>query len=413
MRDKTRVLMIVENEPAPVDSRVWPEAIALRDSGFQVRVISPKGSANHRASHEIIDGIGVYRYNLPPGHSSLTYMLEFLEALIQTFRLSLLVLFREGFDVIHVANPPDLFFLLALFYRVFGKKFIFDQHEIVPELFQGRLAEKADNLSGRLLRRILLMLERCSYQVADVVLVVNESLRQIAIKRGGCSPDKVVVVRNAPDLRMLPQTIARANDGTPRPHVLAYAGVMGVQDGVEYALYALHQLVAVRGRCDVSLMLMGDGDQLPILKELARNLNIVSYVTFTGMLPRSMMYRYLATAEIGLSPDPKNGLNEYCTMVKCTEYMGIGLPVVAFDLLETKNICGAAALYASPNSVVDYVEKLEFLLDNETIRSEMGQLGRRRVEQELNWQVSSSRLTAVYESLLATELNSTYRGAGL
>lgn len=408
MRNKSRVLMIVENEPAPVDSRVWPEAIALRDSGFQVSVIGPKGAVNHRASHEIIDGIGIYRYNVPVGHSAVTYIVEFFVALIQTFRLSLLVLVRDGFDVIHAANPPDLFFLLALFYRVLGKKFIFDQHEIVPELFRGRLAEKADGLAGRLLRRILLMFEWCSYQVADVVLVVNESLRQFAIKRGSCLPDKVIVVRNAPDLRMLPQALDHPKegiDGMPHPHVLAYAGVMGVQDGVEYALYALQQLVTVRGRRDVSLLLMGDGDQLPTLKELARNLDIATHVTFTGMLPRRVMYDYLATAEIGLSPDPKNGLNEYCTMVKCTEYMGMRLPVVAFDLLETRNMCDAAALYASPNSVVDYVDKLEFLLDNEAVRFEMGLLGRRRVEEELNWQVSSSRLTAVYGSLFAPQLN--------
>lgn len=405
MRNKFRVLMIVENMPVPADSRVWPEAIALRDSGFQVTVICPKGPANQGASHEIIGGICIYRYDAPAGHSLLSYLLEFLVALFQTFRLSLLVLLRGGFDVIHAANPPDLFFLLALFYRVLGKRFIFDQHEIVPELFRVRLAEKAGSLSGRLLGRILLTLEWCSYQVADVVLVVNESLRQIAVTRGGCSPDKVVVVRNAPDLRMLPQAVACSNDGTPHPHVLAYVGVMGVQDGVEYALYALHQLVTVRGRSDVSLLFMGDGGELPTLKRLAQNLEIERYVTFTGMLPLHVVYHCLATAEIGLSPDPKNGLNEYCTMVKCTEYMGMRLPIVAFDLLETRNMCDAAALYASPNSVVDYVDKLEFLLDNEAVRSEMGLLGRRRVEQEWNWQVSSSRLTAVYRSLFAPQLN--------
>lgn len=405
MRNKFRVLMIVENMPVPADSRVWPEAIALRDSGFQVTVICPKGPANQGASHEIIGGICIYRYDVPAGHSLLSYLLEFLVALFQTFRLSLLVLLRGGFDVIHAANPPDLFFLLALFYRVLGKRFIFDQHEIVPELFRVRLAEKAGSLSGRLLGRILLTLEWCSYQVADVVLVVNESLRQIAVTRGGCSPDKVVVVRNAPDLRMLPQAVACSNDGTPHPHVLAYVGVMGVQDGVEYALYALHQLVTVRGRSDVSLLFMGDGGELPTLKRLAQNLEIERYVTFTGMLPLHVVYHCLATAEIGLSPDPKNGLNEYCTMVKCTEYMGMRLPIVAFDLLETRNMCDAAALYASPNSVVDYVDKLEFLLDNEAVRSEMGLLGRRRVEQEWNWQVSSSRLTAVYRSLFAPQLN--------
>ncbi len=399
MRDMPKVLMIVENLPAHVDPRVWPEAIALRDSGLHVSVISPKGPGNHRSSYEIIDGIRVYRYNLPAGHGSLTYVLEFFVALIQTFRLSLLVLFREGFDIIHAANPPDLFFLLALFYRILGKKFIFDQHEIVPELFRGRQASNANSISARLLGRALLMLEWCSYHAADVVLVVNESLRKIAIERGGCPPGKVVVVRNGPDLRMLPQAYARANDEGPHQYVLAYAGVMGVQDGVEYALYALHQLVTVRGRRDVSLLLMGDGDQLPALKELAQKLGLQGYVTFTGLLPRPVMYRYLSTAAIGISPDPKNGWNEYCTMVKCMEYMAMWLPVMAFDLLETRNICGAAAIYAQPNSVDDYVNKLEFLLDNETTRFEMGLLGRRRVEQELNWQVSSSRLTAVYGSL--------------
>jgi glycosyltransferase involved in cell wall biosynthesis len=254
-----KVLLLVENCPVPADSRVWPEAIVLRDSGYRVSIISPKGVTDQQESYTCIDDIHIYRYHLPViEHKYIGYPMEYGVALFMTFCLSVKVLLQRGFDVIHAANPPDTFFLIGLFYRLLGKKFVFDQHDLSPELFQV-IFKKRTPLPYRMMR----FLEGCSYRVAAVVITTNESQRRFAIERGHCLPDRVFVVRNGPRA-MAGETQSPVPDTSPkagRQFLLAYVGIMGVQDGVEYTLYALDELVRKRGRRDISMVLLGGGSR--------------------------------------------------------------------------------------------------------------------------------------------------------
>src|SRR5438876_4271924 len=399
MATALKVLMLVENPPVPPDPRIWAEATTLRDHGFQVSVICPKGYSQHQESYVCIDNIHIYRYKLPANADKFTsYITEYGVALLKTFWLSWKVLLRHGFDVIHAANPPDLFFLIGLFYRLLGKKYVFDQHDLAPEMFlvkfHGHLT-----FARMLVHQLLLFFEWCSYQVAHYVIATNLSQKSNATQRGRCSPGKVFVVRNGPDLKRLKPVAPEADLKRGRRYLLAYIGVMGQQDGVEYALHALHELVHKRGRQDVALVLMGDGDHAATLRMLARELELDSYVNFTGWTESKDIVRYLTVADVGLSPDPENGLNEFSTMIKTMEYMAMGKPVVAFDLAETRFSAQGAALYARPNVVKDFADKIETLLDDEELRYKLGAYGRKRIEEELRWEASKEHLLLVYKRL--------------
>lgn len=395
MTTTRKILMLVENLPVPADPRVWTEATTLRDRGFQVSIICPKGSSRHQESYTCIDNIHIYRYQLPRvANKHISYIAEYAAAIIKTFWLSFIVLIHHGFDVIHAANPPDLFFIIGFFYRLLGKKFVFDQHDLAPEMFQVKFKGRM-----KLLYRLQLFLERCSYQTADLVIVTNSSQRRMAIERGGRPAEKVFVVRNGPDLEHLKLVAPESELKGGRPYLLAYIGVMSLQDGVEYALYALHDLVYKRGRRDISLVLMGDGDHVPTLHALTHELQLDEYVNFTGWVSRRDIVRYLTVADVGLSPDPQNELNEYSTMIKTMEYMAMGKPVVAFDLTETRFSAHDAALYATPNLVEDFANKIAILLDNEELRLTMGAVGRKRIEEQLSWDHSERHLLLAYEKL--------------
>lgn len=388
-----KVLMLVENLPVPPDRRVWPEALTLRDYGFQVSIIGPKGVSEHRESYICIDGIHIYRYRIPIiGHKYFGYVAEYGVALLMTFWLSIKVLFRHGFDVIHTANPPDIFFIIGLFYRIFGKKFVFDQHDLSPELFQVLFKKRANPLY-----KLMRFLERCSYKTAHLVIVTNASQKRFAIERGHCRADRVFIVRNGPDLRQWKLAIPEPELKRGRPYLLGYVGLMGAQDGVEYTLYALHDLVHKRGRQDVSLVLMGEGAAVAALRILAHKLQLDEYVHFTGWISKEEVLRYLTVADIGLIPDPKNGLNEFSTMIKTMEYMVMSKPIVAFDLAETRFSAQDAALYATPNSIEDFANKIEALLADEAFRLSMGAIGRRRVEETLSWDHTKIDLLLAYE----------------
>jgi glycosyltransferase involved in cell wall biosynthesis len=391
-----KVLMLVENAPVPKDSRVWPEAIALHEHGFLVSVICPKEFPQYQESYIYLQGIHVYRYSFPSiANTYISYLLEYSVGILKIFFLSFKVLFRHGFDVIHAANPPDLFFIIGLFYRLLGKKFVFDQHDITPEVFQVKFKRH-----GQLLHTLLLFLEWCSYRTAHVILVVNGSLKKIAVERGNLPANKVFVVRNGPRLEHTKPITPELDLKTGRRHLLAYVGVMAVQDGVEYALYALHDLVYKRGRRDVSLVLMGDGDAAAALHRLAHNLELDEYVNFTGWLERKDVLRYLTVADVGLSPDPQNGLNEYYSTIKTMEYMSLGKPVVAFDLAETRIVAQGAALYATPNVVEDFASKIEILLDDEELRVSIGAVGCKRIKDEMSWEHDKKNLRLAYKTLI-------------
>jgi glycosyltransferase involved in cell wall biosynthesis len=396
-----KVLMLIENASVPFDNRVWAEATTLRDHGFQVSMIGPKGSALDRESHICIEGIHIYRYRLPTNTDRHTaYILEYSISMLMTFLLSFKVLFLHGFDVIHTANPPDIFFLIGLFYRLLGKKFVFDQHDLSPEVFQVKF-----NGSMKLLHRLLLFLEWCSYQIAEVVITTNASQKRFAIERGHCYADKVFVVRNGPELDRIKLVPPESELKRGRRYLLAYVGSMEVQYGVEYALYALHDLVYKRGRQDVSLVLMGDGGQAPALQALAHELQLDEYVHFTGWLLAEDIVRYLTVADVGLTTCPKNAHNEYATSVKTMEYMAMGKPGVAFDLAETRFSAQDAALYATPNVAEDFANKIETLLNDEELCLRMGAIGRKRIEEVLNWDYDEKNLLLAYETLFPKSFN--------
>lgn len=396
----SRVLMLIENRPAPADARVWPEALALVEAGYQVTVISPKGPTPHTAAHDFIDNIHIYRYHLPAGHSMLSYIGEYAISVIMTFWLSLGVCLRHGFDVIHSANPPDTFFAIGLFYRLFGKKYVFDQHDLTPELFQaiftGGAGGTVTGRGPRALHWLLLTLERWSYSASHLVITTNLSFKHIAETRGKCAPSKIAVVRNGPNLDLFTRG---ATEPAPKPdgrYLLVYLGVMGAQDGVDNAIHVMHELVHTRGRQDVRLLLMGGGDALPALRTLTHELALDTYVQFNGPTPKPEVVRILSSADIGLVPDPANGVNEYCTMIKAMEYMAMEIPIVAFDLIETRYSAQDAGIYATPNRVDDFADKVEDLLGNAELRRQMGALGRARVEAELSWAHSKRNLITAY-----------------
>ena len=399
MATTRKLLMLVENLPVPADPRVWSEATTLRNVGFQVSIICPKGSTLYRESYICLDGIHIYRYDLPAAAgSALSYIREYTFALLMTFYLSFKVLFRHGFDVIHAANPPDMFFLIGLFYRLFGKKFVFDQHDLSPEQLQSKFKG-----SMKPLHKLLLFLEWCSYQTAHIAITANLTHKEFAVERDHCRPERVFVVRNGPSLKRMKLVTPEPELKRGRRYLLAYVGLLETQNGVDYALYALHGLVHKRGRQDVSLVLMGDGGQAPTLHALVHELQLDEYVNFTGWARDEDIVRYLTVADIGLTPCPKNGKNEYSTPTKTMEYMAMGKPVVAFDLPEARFTAQDAALYAAPNLVEDFADKIETLLDDEELRLKMGTIGRKLITEELSWDHSKKNLLLAYEVLFSSK----------
>jgi glycosyltransferase involved in cell wall biosynthesis len=318
---------------------------------------------------------------------------EYSAALVWSFALSLKVLAKRGFDVVHACNPPDLFFLIGGFYKLFGKKFVFDHHDANPELFQAKFGKKG------VFHRLLLFLERMTFRTADVSIATNESYRRIAIQRGGMAPEKVFVVRSGPSLermRIVPP-VAALKKG--RRHLVGYVGVMGRQEGIEYLLQAAAHLVHEMKRSDVQFGLVGAGTSLEEMKALAVSLSIDDYVTFTGRVPDAALLEMISTADVCVNPDVANEMNDISTMNKVMEYMALGKPIVQFDLTEGRFSAQAASLYARRNDPVDLARKIAELLDDPAKRAAMGAFGRQRVETELEWRYEAPKLLAAYAAL--------------
>lgn len=390
---KRRVLIIVENLPCPFDRRVWQEARTLAAAGYQVSIICPKGKGFSK-SYEEMDGIAIYRHSLPiEGSSAIGYLAEYAWALLAQFSLSLRVLRSRGFDVIHACNPPDIIFLLGRFYKLFGKKFIFDHHDINPELYLAKFGRR------NFFYRLMLALERWTFRTADVSIATNESYKQIAVERGGMDPDRVFVIRSGPDLdriRTIPPVPSLKNG---RRFLVGYVGVMGRQEGIDLLLQAIGYLVHDKARRDIHFGLVGGGTELPRLREQADKLGITDYVTFTGRVPDQQMLELLNTADICVNPDVANEMNEKSTMNKIMEYMALGKPIVQFDLREGRISAQEASLYANKNDIIDFADKIAMLLDDEGRRTRMGDFGRRRVANALSWQHEAPRLLAAYEAV--------------
>ena len=390
-----RVLIIVENLPVPFDRRVWQEAGTLREAGYEVSIICPVGKG-HEARHEVINGINIYRHPLPVEASGAAgYALEYSLALFWEFVLALRVLRTHGFDVIHACNPPDTIFLIGLFFKLFGKKFIFDHHDINPELYEAKFGRRD------LFYRLLCRLERWTFQAADVSIATNESYRRIAIERGGMDPERVFVVRSGPDLRRLKIVPPVESLKKGRKYLVGYVGVMGKQEGIDYLLRAARLIVNDMKRTDVHFGLVGGGTELEDMRAYAAALGVGDYVSFTGRVPDQQMLEMLNTADVCVNPDVANAMNDKSTMNKIMEYMALGKPVVQFDLTEGRFSAQEASLYAEKNSELDLARKIVQLLDDPEARAKMGAFGRNRVENELEWKYEVPRLLRAYEVAFA------------
>jgi glycosyltransferase involved in cell wall biosynthesis len=386
-----KVLILVENLSVPFDRRVWQESVALREAGWEVSVICPRGTNRDTEARTEIDGVKIYRYPLRAATGGpIGYVKEYGAALWHTWTLIKTV---GSVDVVHACNPPDLFYILARRLKRRGTRFVFDQHDLVPELYLSRFRRGRD-----LLWRLLCRLELATYRAADVVIATNESYREVALSRGSKQTDKVFVVRSAPTVERFRQVPADESLKKGKPHLLCYLGVMGPQDGVDYALRALARLRDDLGRTDWHAAFIGGGDTFEAMVKLAEQLRLSNQVDFTNRIPDRDLLRYLSTSDVCLSPDPLNPLNDVSTMNKVMEYMAMSKPIVSFDLKEAKVSAGAAAVYAPANDELAFAGLIAQLMDDPNARARMGELGRERVAGPLSWDVSRSALLAAYEA---------------
>ncbi len=389
----SKVLIIVENLPVPFDRRVWQEATTLVQAGYDVSIICPVGKG-YEKRHEVIDGIYIYRHPLPlEASGAFGYFLEYGWALFWEFSLALRIMFTRGFDVIHACNPPDMIFLLGLFFKLMGKKFIFDHHDINPELYEAKFG-KRDGFY-----KLLTLLERLTFKTANVTISTNDSYRQIAIERGSVKPNRVFVVRSGPNLERLKLMAPVKKWKQGRTFLIGYVGVMGKQEGIDYLLRAAQYIIGTLQREDVHFCLVGGGTSLNEMRQYAVSLGLANHVTFTGRVPDQVLLEVLNTADVCVNPDIANTMNDKSTMNKIMEYMAIGKPIVQFDLTEGRFSAQEASLYAKRNDHIDMAQKIVHLLDQPQLRQKMGEYGRARVVNELEWQYEAPKLLAAYQAL--------------
>ena len=393
---RDRILMLLENLPFPQDVRVRREAFALSSAGCQVAVICP--SAKGQPSREAIHGVCVYRYPAPTaGNGFFAYLWEYAYSMAASAALSLVAFFREGFDAIHAHNPPDTFVFIALFYKLFGKRFVYDHHDLSPEMYAARFRG-----GGRpMVYRTLLWLEKLSCRYADHVIVTNESYKKLAMERGRVPETHITIVRNGLDLDrvMAPVEPDRALRQIGKT-IIGYVGVMGVQDGVDYLLRALYYLIHGLRRTDFYCVIVGFGDALKDLKALAQKLSLQDYVRFTGPVFGEDLRRILAAADICVDSAPANPYTDRSTMFKIMEYMSLGKPIVGFDLPEHRFTAGGSAVYVTPNDERAFARALEKLMGDPARREALGAFGRERIKTQLAWEYSIPNLLAAYRKIL-------------
>ncbi len=391
---KTRkVLIIVENLPVPFDRRVWQEACTLRDAGYAVSVICPIGKG-YEKKQELLEGIHVYRHRLPTeANGALGYAIEYSAALFWEFWLSWKILFSHGFDVIHACNPPDTIFLIGLFFKLLGKRFLFDHHDINPELYIAKFGKKD------IFYKLMILLEKLTFKTASVSIATNESYKKIAIERGGKNPSDVFVVRSGPNLKRLKILPPVPTLKMGRNFLVGYVGVMGKQEGIHYLLEAAKYMIHDKNRKDIHFGLVGGGTELEQMKAYAEQLQIADFITFTGRVCDEEMLAMLNTADVCVNPDIANEMNDKSTMNKIMEYMALGKPIVQFDLTEGRFSAQEASFYARNNDPIDLAEKILELLADEDKRKKMGDYGRQRIENTFEWKYEIPKLLAAYDKL--------------
>jgi glycosyltransferase involved in cell wall biosynthesis len=388
---KRKILIIVENIPVPFDPRVWKEGLALREADYEVSILSPKGKG-YEDSYELREGIHIYRHPLPKeGNSALGYLWEYGWALFWETLFAWWIYFRRGFDVIQACNPPDDIFLVAWPFKLFGVKFIFDHHDVNPELYLAKY-ERED-----FFYKAQLWLEKMTFRVCDVVMSTNESYKEIALTRGGVPPDSVFVVRNGPDLRKFKAVAPNPALKYGKRYLIGYVGVMSSQEGLDILLEVAERIRNL-GRDDVHFTCVGSGPSLLELRQAVLDKNLGDVVNFTGRISDADLLAVLSTADVCVNPDKPCKMNDMSTMIKIMEYMALGKPIVQFDLREGKISAQAASLYSdNENQVADFAANVLWLLDHPEERRTMGEFGRRRVETELAWEYSVKNLLAAYD----------------
>ena len=391
------VLIIVENLPVPFDRRVWSEARTLHNAGYDVSVICPKGRG-FTASHEVLDGIHIFRHPLPlEARGALGYVLEYGTALFWEFWLAAKIFRRRRFDVIQACNPPDLIFLVgAVFKLLFHTRFIFDHHDINPELYEAKFGHR------NFLWKIVVFFERLSFWLADVSIATNHSYRAIAIERGGKAPEDVFVVRSGPDLARIREVPPDPSWKKGRAHMVAYIGVIGGQEGLDLLLEAALHMRNARSRNDVQFVIVGDGPEAVKVRRAAQDMGLDDIFTFTGRVDDPTFFSVLCSADVCVNPDRPNAMNDKSTMNKIMEYMAVGKPIVQFDLTEGRYSAQDASLYAT--DVADFGDKIIALLDDPERRAAMGAAGRKRVVDELAWPHEAPKLLAAYEAALGNRV---------
>ena len=393
---RRRVLILVQNLPVPFDRRVWQEALALDAAGYEVHIICPR-TEKYPRRREFLDGIHIYRYS--PGleaRRASAYLAEYGIAILAQLRLALGIGLRQRIDVVHICNPPDLLFLAALPLVASGARLIYDHHDATPELMVAK-GLREDGLMVRLVR----IFERLTYRCAHVSIETNDSFRDIALTRGGMAPADVFVVRSAPDVARFAEAEPDEKWRRGRKHLVGYVGIMGRQDGLDYLIDAADLIIRSWGRDDIQFVLVGDGPELPRLRERVSSLGIAEYVEFTGLISSGReLGSMLATADVCVSPDDANRMNDISTMNKVLEYMALGKPIVQFDLHEGRVSAGEASLYAARNDVSSLAEGIVQLVDDSDMGLRMGQIGQERLAAALSWELQVPKLLAAYERAL-------------
>jgi glycosyltransferase involved in cell wall biosynthesis len=389
-----KVLILVENLPVPFDRRVWMEATTLQKAGYQVSVISPKGNGYER-DYEIIEGIHIYRHPLPPEESSVKgYLREYALALIWQFYLAQKVWREKGFDTIHICNPPDLMFLVALWFKLLHKiRVIFDHHDLSPEMYIAKYNRKDIFYKG------LCWAERLTYITADLVITTNESHRKVALTRGRKNKEQVFVVRSAPDLSRFYPLPANSKYRNHKKYLVGYMGVMGEPEGIDRLLRMIQYVTRDKKRQDIHFMLIGDGPAADKLKALSVELGITKFVEFTGFKTGKELLERISSCDVCVEPSPSSAYNENCTMNKILEYMALGKPIVQFDLREGRRSAQEASLYAKPNNEQEFAHKILQLLDSPQLRQEIGAKGQNRMKSLLEWRHQAPKLLDAYKKL--------------